>query len=273
MQAYGKGRIPREVAVKPKVFFAFFLAGTLMVAYPRRVFADKTEKRFKHAAEIFRAGDLENAERELEEILHAKPDYARAGILLGLIHFRLGQNAEQGGDRVRATSEVREALRLEPDEAYWHSELAKLLKEQGDAEGAAKECAQAAKLSPDDSGLASGCGLKASAPSKGEGGENQQDWYGAFKVGGEISPPIPTHRPEPPYAEKARLVGLQGTTVLWVLVDSRGYIERARVVKALGLGLDQSALRTVRTWKFKPAARKGVPVPVRVMVEIGFRLY
>ena len=28
---------------------------------------------------------------------------------------------------------------------------------------------------------------------------------------------------------------------------------------------------TVKTWKFTPATRKGVPVPVRVMVEIDFR--
>lgn len=259
--------------MKAKLLFALFLAGTLIIAYPQAVLADKTEKRYRHAVEIFRKGDLESAAREFEVILRAKPDNPKARTLLGVIHFRLGQRAEQNGDRARAVSELREALRLEPDEPYWHSELAKLLDAQGDADGAAKDCAEAAALSPDDSGLASGCGLKAVAPANPEGDENQKGWAGAFSVSSEVSPPIPTHRPEPPYVEKARLVGFQGTTVLLVLVDSRGIVAQTRVVKALGLGLDQSALRTVRAWKFKPAMRNGVPVPVRVMVEITFRLY
>jgi len=29
----------------------------------------------------------------------------------------------------------------------------------------------------------------------------------------------------------------------------------------------------VSTWKFKPGTRQGVPVPVRVMVEVSFRLF
>jgi TonB family protein len=33
------------------------------------------------------------------------------------------------------------------------------------------------------------------------------------------------------------------------------------------------AIETVKTWKFKPATRNGVPVPVRVVVEVTFRLF
>jgi TonB family protein len=44
------------------------------------------------------------------------------------------------------------------------------------------------------------------------------------------------------------------------------------VVKPLDKGLDKSAVETVRTWKFKPGTRNGVPIPIKVMVEITFRL-
>jgi TonB family protein len=38
-------------------------------------------------------------------------------------------------------------------------------------------------------------------------------------------------------------------------------------------GLDESVINTVRTWKFKPATKKGKPVPVRVVVDVDFRAF
>jgi protein TonB len=96
---------------------------------------------------------------------------------------------------------------------------------------------------------------------------------GAYSVGGSVTAPIPIYKPEPPYSEEARKAKYQGTVVLWIVVDATGNVTDARVVKPLGLGLDEKALDTVRTWKFKPALRNGTPVPVRVMVEVSFRLF
>jgi periplasmic protein TonB len=96
---------------------------------------------------------------------------------------------------------------------------------------------------------------------------------GVFSVGGDVSAPIPIYKPEPPYSEEARKAKYQGTVVLYIVVDSQGNVNDARVVKPLGLGLDEKAVDTVRTWKFTPAKRAGVPVTVRVMVEVSFRLF
>jgi TonB family protein len=74
------------------------------------------------------------------------------------------------------------------------------------------------------------------------------------------------------YSEVARKAKYQGTVVLWIVVDATGAVMDCRVVKPLGLGLDEKAVETVMTWKFKPAMRNGMPVPVRVMVEVPFRL-
>jgi len=61
--------------------------------------------------------------------------------------------------------------------------------------------------------------------------------------------------------------------VLSIIVNAQGNVQDPRIVRRLGLGLDEKAEETVRTWKFKPAQRNGVPVPVRVMVEVTFRLF
>jgi protein TonB len=96
---------------------------------------------------------------------------------------------------------------------------------------------------------------------------------GAYSVGGGVTAPIPIYKPEPPYSEEARKAKYQGTVVLLIVVDAQGSVSDARVVKPLGLGLDEKALETIHTWKFKPGMRNGIPVPVRVMVEVTFRLF
>ena len=88
-----------------------------------------------------------------------------------------------------------------------------------------------------------------------------------------MTPPAPEHRPEPPYSEKARAARLQGTVVMLLTVGAHGEVEQAAVEKPLGLGLDESALRTVRAWTFKPATRNGAPTPVRIILEVSFRLF
>ncbi len=105
-------------------------------------------------------------------------------------------------------------------------------------------------------------------------GEGGGTGGGPYSVGGNVSAPIPIYKPEPNYSEEARKAKYQGTVVLWIVVDAQGNVSpEIRVVKPLGLGLDEKALEAVRTWKFKPALRNGAPVPVHVMVEVSFRLF
>jgi TonB family protein len=95
---------------------------------------------------------------------------------------------------------------------------------------------------------------------------------GPYAVGGNVSAPIPIYQPMPAYSEEARKAKHQGTVVLWIVVNSDGSVSDVRVVKPLGLGLDEKAVETVKTWKFKPGMRNGAPVPVLMSVEVLFRL-
>ena len=93
-----------------------------------------------------------------------------------------------------------------------------------------------------------------------------------YKVGKEVSTPIPIYKPDPPYTPEARRAHLSGRVNLWAVVDATGkVVEVKESSKPLGQGLDDSAMNTVRTWKFKPGMREGVAVPVKVMVEVYFK--
>jgi periplasmic protein TonB len=96
---------------------------------------------------------------------------------------------------------------------------------------------------------------------------------GVFQVGGDVTKPIAIYAPEPQYSERAREAKYQGTDVLSIIVTADGGVEDVQVVRPLGLGLDQNAIKTVKTWKFRPAMRNGHPVPVQVEVEVTFRLF
>ncbi len=96
---------------------------------------------------------------------------------------------------------------------------------------------------------------------------------GVFRVGGGVSAPRALFTPEPEYSEEARRAKHQGTVVLWLVVDAEGRPRDLRVLRSLGLGLDEKAIETVRKWKFEPAKKNGSPVAVRINVEVEFKLY
>jgi TonB family protein len=96
---------------------------------------------------------------------------------------------------------------------------------------------------------------------------------GLFSVGGGVSAPIAIYSPDPPYSEEARKAKFSGVVVVQIVVDVAGNVHDAKVIKPLGLGLDEKAIETIRTWRFKPAMRNGAPVNVRMLVEVSFRLF
>lgn len=79
--------------------------------------------------------------------------------------------------------------------------------------------------------------------------------------------------PAPAYPSMSRRLGEEGKTILRVHVLSDGSADQVDIKTSSGsLRLDESAQRTVRTWKFVPAKRGGTPVESWVLVPITFRL-
>ena len=91
--------------------------------------------------------------------------------------------------------------------------------------------------------------------------------------GGDVTAPVPLYKPDPEYTREAARDGIEGRLRFWIVVDAQGNVSDIQEMSdPLGDGLDKSAMDTVKSWKFEPAKRDGVPVPVRVMVEVSFRL-
>ena len=104
-------------------------------------------------------------------------------------------------------------------------------------------------------------------------GEHPGGYSNVFLPGkGGVSAPVPLYKVEPEYSEEARKAKFQGTVVLEIVIDERGYPTNFRFLNALGLGLDEKAVEAVRQWRFRPAMKNGKPVAVVARVEVNFRL-
>lgn len=78
---------------------------------------------------------------------------------------------------------------------------------------------------------------------------------------------------EPRYPASARIRGVEGETVLRVLVAADGQVRSVAIATSSGhRELDQAAVSAVRTWRFQPAIEQGKTVAAWVQVPVVFRL-
>jgi protein TonB len=76
----------------------------------------------------------------------------------------------------------------------------------------------------------------------------------------------------PQYPDAARADGIEGDVLLEIVVGVSGAVESARIVRGVGHGLDEAALRSVHKFRFAPAIRGSRPVRVRMDWSVQFRL-
>jgi TonB family protein len=95
------------------------------------------------------------------------------------------------------------------------------------------------------------------------------------QVGGlpaNTTSPVLIRKTEPEYTPEARAAKFQGTVVLSAIVSPDGEPRDFRVVRSLGMGLDEKAIECVKNWKFRPATKDSKPVAMYVTIEVNFRL-
>lgn len=90
--------------------------------------------------------------------------------------------------------------------------------------------------------------------------------------GQKVTPPQVIYKVEPEFSEEARKAKYQGVVVLVIEVDASGRVRNPRILRHLGLGLDQRALDAVSQWRFRPALRNGTPIAAAAVVEVTFQL-
>src|SRR5688500_18466466 len=95
-----------------------------------------------------------------------------------------------------------------------------------------------------------------------------------YTPGNDVSAPVMVTSARPEYTQAAMAARIEGIVWLDLVVKTDGSVGDVRVTRSLDRvhGLDAEAVRTVRLWRFKPALRRGMPVPVRVAANVEFTL-
>jgi len=88
-----------------------------------------------------------------------------------------------------------------------------------------------------------------------------------------VTPPVAKYTPEPDFSEEARRAKYQGTVVLSAIIGPDGRPRNLKVVRSLGMGLDEKALDKAKTWLFEPGKKNGQAVSVAMTLEVDFRLF
>jgi TonB family protein len=89
-----------------------------------------------------------------------------------------------------------------------------------------------------------------------------------------ITPPKIVNQLNPEFSEEARSTKYQGSITLAITVDKTGRAKSIRIMRPIGVGLDQKAVEAVSKWQFEPALKDGEPIAMApIMVEVDFHLY
>ncbi len=96
---------------------------------------------------------------------------------------------------------------------------------------------------------------------------------GVYRPGNGVSEPQLVYSIEPEFSDEARKAHYEGTVLVQIIVGPDGLPHNVKVVRQLGMGLDEKAVEAVKQYKFKPGLKDGKPVPVIMTVEVTFHIY
>ena len=114
----------------------------------------------------------------------------------------------------------------------------------------------------------SGCGGSASTPSM------PTPPLTVYEAGNGVSLPTLVKEVKPAYTAAAIAAHIQGTVLLAAVVLANGSVGDVNVLRSLDVkyGLDDQAVAAAKQWLFSPGMKDGIPVAVRVTIEMSFTL-
>lgn len=74
------------------------------------------------------------------------------------------------------------------------------------------------------------------------------------------------------YPEIAKKAGVEGRVIVQFVVDEEGSVQDPQVVRGIGAGCDEEAIRAVKQAKFEPGKQRGKSVKVKMSLPITFKL-
>ncbi len=134
------------------------------------------------------------------------------------------------------------------------------------------------KLGPASNGTGSGGGIgsgKGGGVGSGSGGgAGPGDGGGISYIPGRsgVTYPSVIHQEDPEFSDEARKAHFQGEVIVAIEVDATGKVIHPRIVKGVGMGLDEKALEAAVKWTFRPGTLNGKPVVTRATISMSFHL-
>lgn len=74
------------------------------------------------------------------------------------------------------------------------------------------------------------------------------------------------------YPQLALQAGIEGRVIVQFVIDREGNVLNPKVIRGIGGGCDEEALRAIKLAKFKPGMQRGRPVSVMYTIPVTFRL-
>jgi TonB family protein len=105
---------------------------------------------------------------------------------------------------------------------------------------------------------------------KGEKGEVSYGWRYPMKTehAGQLNVVGDIDMGMPPYPREAWEAGKEGDLELFITVARSGDVVGARVIKPVDPAIDEAALATVRTWKFKVTRGEQAGFPIKILYRV-----
>ena len=86
----------------------------------------------------------------------------------------------------------------------------------------------------------------------------------------KTEPPVPVRTVAPEVPSSFSRSGSVGLVTVNFIVDEKGNVQDATIVKSSHAVLEEPALTAIKKWRFKPAKKDGVVVAVHVTIPIKF---
>ncbi|WP_372636604.1 energy transducer TonB [Fodinibius sp.] len=102
--------------------------------------------------------------------------------------------------------------------------------------------------------------------------EEEEDFFVAVEQMPELIGGLAELQKKINYPEQARKAGIEGRVIIQFIVTEEGNVEDPQVIRGIGGGADEEALRVVKQAKFKPGQQRGNPVRVQYSLPIIFQL-
>jgi TonB family protein len=87
---------------------------------------------------------------------------------------------------------------------------------------------------------------------------------------GDLSGPAALRKIDPKYPPTLINEHVEGEVILYAIIRGDGSVDSIQLVRGIDEQLDANAVKALSQWKFRPAARQGVPVELEAIVHIPF---